>query len=164
MVFFVLPMIDAASFSFFDWSGYGPMTDFVGLKNYQAVLEHRNFFNSVRNSLLVVAVSLAIQLPLALWCALALVEKGWGINVLRLLFFVPYMLAEVAAGLIWRFVYDGDYGLVSAVGHRPRPASAFRAGRQVLGAAGDHGGDRVEVFRLPHDDLHRRAAVDPATR
>ena len=62
-------------------------------------------------------MSLAIQLPLALWCALALVEKGWGINVLRLLFFVPFMLAEVAAGLIWRFVYDGDYGLVSAVGN-----------------------------------------------
>ena len=93
------------------------MTDFVGFKNYRSVLEHRNFFTSVRNSLLVVAVSLAIQLPLALWCALALVEKGWGINVLRLLFFVPFMLAEVAAGLIWRFVYDGDYGLVSAVGN-----------------------------------------------
>ena len=117
VAFFVLPMIDAASFSFFDWSGYGPMTDFVGLKNYWLVLEHRNFLTSVRNSLLVVAVSLAIQLPLALWCALALVEKGWGINALRLLFFVPYMLAEVAAGLIWRFVYDGDYGLVSSVGH-----------------------------------------------
>jgi raffinose/stachyose/melibiose transport system permease protein len=117
VVFFVLPMIDAGSFSFFDWSGYGPMTDFVGLKNYQSVLDHRNFFTSVRNSLLAVAVSLAIQLPLALWCALALVEKGWGVNALRLLFFVPYMLAEVAAGLIWRFVYDGDYGLVPAIGN-----------------------------------------------
>lgn len=116
VVFFILPMIDAATFSFYDWSGYGPMTDFVGLKNYQQVLEHRNFFNSVRNSLLIVAVSLAIQLPLALWCALALVEKSWGTNVLRLLFFVPYMLAEVAAGLIWRFVYDGEYGVVPAIG------------------------------------------------
>ena len=82
-MFFVLPMIDALGFSFFDWSGYGPMTDFVWFKNYRSVLEHRNFFTSVRNSLLVVAVSLAIQLPLALWCALALVEKGWGINVLQ---------------------------------------------------------------------------------
>lgn len=117
VAFFVLPMLDAGGFSFFDWSGYGPMTDYVGLENYQKVLEHRFFFNSVRNSLLVVAVSLAIQLPLALWCALALVEKGWGVNVLRLLFFVPYMLAEVAAGLMWRFVYDGDYGLVATVGN-----------------------------------------------
>ncbi len=116
--FFVLPVIDAARFSFFDWTGYGPMTDFVGMKNYLAVFHNRFFFSyAVRNSLLIVAVSLLVQLPLALWVSLALAERGWGVNLLRLLFFVPYMLAEVAAGLIWRFMYDGDYGLVPVVGH-----------------------------------------------
>jgi raffinose/stachyose/melibiose transport system permease protein len=93
------------------------MTDFVGFENYERVLRHRNFLNSIRNSFIIVAVSLAVQLPLALWCALALVEKSWGVSALRLLFFVPYMLAEVAAGLIWRFVYDGEYGVVPAVGN-----------------------------------------------
>lgn len=33
----------------------------------------------------------------------------------RLIFFLPYILAEIAAGLIWRFVYDGDYGLVASI-------------------------------------------------
>ena len=33
-VFVVLPMVDAATFSFFDWNGYGPITDFVGFENY----------------------------------------------------------------------------------------------------------------------------------
>jgi raffinose/stachyose/melibiose transport system permease protein len=115
-IFFVLPMIDAGGFSFFDWSGYGPMTDFIGWKNYQDVLFHRNFGTSVRNSLLVVVISLLIQLPLALWVALALSKKSWVTNLFRVLFFLPYMLAEVAAGLIWRFVYDGDYGLMPALG------------------------------------------------
>ena len=31
-----------------------------------------------------------------------------------MIFFLPYMLADIAAGLIWRFVFDGDYGLVAA--------------------------------------------------
>lgn len=115
-VFVVLPMIDAASFSFFKWNGYGPLTDFVGLKNYEDVITHRNFGTAVRNSLLVVAVSLMIQLPLAMWCAIALAEKSWHINVLRTLFFLPYMLAEVAAGLIWKFVYDGNYGVLPIIG------------------------------------------------
>jgi raffinose/stachyose/melibiose transport system permease protein len=115
-VFVVLPMIDAGTFSFFDWTGYGPITDFVGFKNYDDVLTHRNFGTAVRNSLLIVAVSLAIQLPLAMWCALALSERGVGINILRTIFFVPFMLAEVAAGLIWKFVYDGNYGLVPTIG------------------------------------------------
>lgn len=109
-------MIDAATFSFFDWTGYGPITDFVGTENYEDVLTHRHFGTAVRNSLLIVAVSLAIQLPLAMWCAIALAEKSVGINVLRTIFFVPFMLAEVAAGLIWKFVYDGNYGLLPIVG------------------------------------------------
>ena len=114
-VFVVLPMIDAATFSFFDWTGYGPITDFVGLKNYDDVITHRNFGTAVRNSLIVVAVSLLIQLPLAMWAALALSERGTSINVLRTIFFVPFMLAEVAAGLIWKFVYDGNYGLLPII-------------------------------------------------
>ena len=115
-VFVVLPMIDAATFSFFNWTGYGPITDFVGLKNYEDVITHRNFGTAVRNSLIIVAISLAIQLPLALWAAIALSERSVNVNILRTLFFVPYMLAEIAAGLIWKFVYDGNYGLVPIIG------------------------------------------------
>jgi raffinose/stachyose/melibiose transport system permease protein len=115
-VFVVLPMVDATTFSFFDWTGYGPITDFVGLENYADVLKHRNWGTAVRNSLLVVAVSLTIQLPLAMWCAIALSERGTTINVIRTIFFLPFMLAEVAAGLIWKFAYDGDYGLLPIVG------------------------------------------------
>lgn len=117
IVFFILPMIDAGTFSFFDWNGYGPITDFTGLDNYEDVLTHRHFVTAVMNSLLIVAISLFIQLPLALWVALALVERSWGVNAIRLLFFVPYMLAEVAAGLIWKFVYDGENGLMPAIGN-----------------------------------------------
>ena len=115
-LFVVLPMVDAATFSFFNWNGYGPITDFVGLENYADVLTHRNVGTAVRNSLIVVAVSLLIQLPLAMWCAIALAERSVSINVMRTLFFLPFMLAEVAAGLIWKFVYDGNYGLLPAIG------------------------------------------------
>src|SRR5688500_3794058 len=50
-VFVVPPMIDATTFSFFDWTGYGPITDFVGTENYADVLTHRNWGTAVRNSL-----------------------------------------------------------------------------------------------------------------
>jgi len=115
-VFVVLPMVDAATFSFFQWNGYGPITNFVGFENYADVINHRNFGTAVRNSLIVVAVSLLIQLPLAMWCAIALAERSVSINILRTIFFLPFMLAEVAAGLIWKFVYDGNYGLLPIIG------------------------------------------------
>ena len=116
VTFVVLPMINAATFSFFDWNGFGPITDFVGAENYEDVVTHRRFPTAVRNSILVIAASVFIQLPLAMWVSLALTEKSVGVNVLRALFFVPFMLAEVAAGLIWRFIYDGDYGLLPSIG------------------------------------------------
>ncbi|CAN7573354.1 sugar ABC transporter permease [Devosia sp. LjRoot16] len=115
-VFVVLPMVDAGTFSFFQWNGYGPITNFVGFENYADVINHRNFGTAVRNSLIVVAVSLLIQLPLAMWCAIALSERSVSINILRTIFFLPFMLAEVAAGLIWKFVYDGNYGLLPILG------------------------------------------------
>ena len=116
VTFVVLPMINATSFSFYDWNGFGPKTDFVRAENYIDVLGHRRFPTAVRNSFLVILASVFIQLPLAMWISLALAEKSIGVNVLRVLFFIPFMLAEVAAGLIWRFVYDGDYGLLPTLG------------------------------------------------
>jgi len=114
--FVVFPMFNAATFSFYDWNGFGPKTDFVGLENYADVVDHRRFPIAIRNSLLVIFASVFIQLPLAMWVSLALAEKSVAVNVLRALFFVPFMLAEVAAGLIWSFIYDGDYGLLPSIG------------------------------------------------
>lgn len=115
-VFVLLPLFDAAQFSFYRWNGFGPLTDFVGLQNYSDVLANKDFSTALRNSLFIVLASVLVQLPLALWCALALAKKSFGTNLARVMFFLPYMLAEVAAGLIWKFVYDGNYGLVPAVG------------------------------------------------
>ena len=82
----ILPIADAMSFSFFDWNGYGPKTDFVGLENYGDVLTHRHFPKALRNSGLVIQASLLVQLPLALWVALALIETSWGTATVRALF------------------------------------------------------------------------------
>src|SRR5204862_1603532 len=70
-----------------------------------------------RNNELIIAVSLAVQLPLALTLALMLAERFRGAVALRMLFFMPYILAEIATGLIFSFVYDGDYGLVASIWH-----------------------------------------------
>ncbi|MEO8530718.1 MAG: sugar ABC transporter permease [Deltaproteobacteria bacterium] len=110
------PLLNAFMFSFYKWNGYGPLEDFQGLDNYVDVLTHRTFPTALRNVSLLVVTTLLIQLPLALWAALALYQKAWFVSVFRTLFFLPYVLAEIAAGLIWRFVYDGEYGLVPAIG------------------------------------------------
>jgi raffinose/stachyose/melibiose transport system permease protein len=66
------------------------------------------------NTAAVVAVSLLVQLPLAMAMALLLADRFPGSYTFRTIFFLPYVLSEVVAGLIWRFVFDGNFGLVAA--------------------------------------------------
>jgi raffinose/stachyose/melibiose transport system permease protein len=112
-LFVALPIGEAAWYSFYNWNGFGTPDTFVGLKNYELLFQNRAFHIALLNNLLIIAVSLAIQLPLALGMAILLADRIRGTVTFRMIFFVPYVLAEVAAGLIWRFVYDGDYGLVA---------------------------------------------------
>ena len=114
-LFVVMPAGEAAWYSAFNWNGFGTPTRWIGLDNYRFVLDSRAFGIAIFNNLLVIATSLAIQLPLALVLALLLAERFRGAVALRMLFFLPYILAEIAAGMIFSFVYDGNYGLLAAV-------------------------------------------------
>jgi raffinose/stachyose/melibiose transport system permease protein len=99
----------------YSWNGFGRPTNWIGLDNYRFVLESRAFALAFRNNILIILVSLTIQLPLALTLALMLAERFRGAVALRMLFFLPYVLAEIATGLIFSFVYDGDYGLLASI-------------------------------------------------
>jgi raffinose/stachyose/melibiose transport system permease protein len=110
-LFVALPIGEAAWYSVYNWNGYGSPTQFIGWRNYELLFANDAFRIALTNNVLIILVSLAVQLPLAMAMALLLSERIPGTAVFRLIFFLPYILAEVAAGLIWRFVYDGDYGL-----------------------------------------------------
>ncbi|MCP3467758.1 carbohydrate ABC transporter permease [Bradyrhizobium sp. CCGUVB23] len=114
-LFVVVPIGEAAWYSGFNWNGFGRPTNWIGLDNYRFVFQTRAFWLALRNNGLIIAVSLLVQLPLALTLALMLAERFRGAVALRMLFFMPYILAEIATGLIFSFVYDGDYGLVASI-------------------------------------------------
>ena len=114
-LFVVLPVGEAAWYSGFNWNGFGSPTNWIGLDNYRFVFDNRAFGTAFKNNLLIIAVSLVIQLPLALSLAIILADRFRGSVALRMVFFLPYILAEIATGLIFSFVYDGDYGLLAAI-------------------------------------------------
>lgn len=114
-LFVILPMGEAAWYSLYRWNGYGTPTEFVGLRNFQILFNNSAFSQALINNGLIIFVSILLQIPLAIWLAMMLANKIPGVVAFRLIFFLPYVLADVAAGLIWRFVYDGDYGLFAAI-------------------------------------------------
>lgn len=114
-LFVMLPLGESAWYSFFNWNGYGAPSNYVGLENYERILNHSVFHIAVGNTVKIVAISLLIQMPLALLLALLIYKKTPTNAVFRLIFFLPYILAEVAAGLIWSFVFDGNYGVTASI-------------------------------------------------
>jgi len=116
-LFVILPIAEAAYYSFFNWNGYGSPQKWIDLDNFIRVFNDPIFHQSLINNLLVIAVSAFVQVPAALWLALLISDRARSSVVFRAIFFVPYILGEVVAGLIWRYLYDGNYGVVAVVFH-----------------------------------------------
>jgi len=114
-LFVALPMVEAAWYSLYRWNGYGRPSEFVGAANFVLLAQDADFRTALANNAWIIAVSLLLQLPLALLLAVQLAGPGLANRVLRLLFFLPYVLAEVAAGLIWRFLYDAEHGVFAGL-------------------------------------------------
>jgi len=113
-VFVFLPMAESSWYSFYNWNGLGRPERFIGLKNYQYVIADPVFLRALLNNGLIIAISLLLQLPLALGVAMLVGGGAWGSVAFRMIFFLPYVLADVAAGLIWQFLFDGNVGLSAA--------------------------------------------------
>jgi raffinose/stachyose/melibiose transport system permease protein len=119
--FVVLPVVLAAVYSFFNlpagfqWQHLSDPERFVGIDNYVRALTTPEFIHAIGNNFLIVVLSLAIQGPLAIGVALLLNRRLRGQGVLRLLIFVPYVLAEVIAGLAWKLLLQPTGGVNAAL-------------------------------------------------
>jgi raffinose/stachyose/melibiose transport system permease protein len=131
--FFLGPIIQSGFFSFYDWDGFGPLTDFIAFGNYTRLFDHSIFLMAVRHSLTLMVLSLLVQLPLALGLAL-LVGRGElrGRKLFRTILFIPYIFSEVITAIIWSYVYHPDTsGLMNTV------IRTFVPGFTAIGWLGD---------------------------
>jgi raffinose/stachyose/melibiose transport system permease protein len=114
-IFVVYPVFSAARMSFFRWKGFGPMVDFVGFDNYVRVLTDDVFTDAVMHNFVIVFASILVQLPLGLALALLLNRRIRGRGLLRTIIFVPYVLAEVIAGVVWFQLLQPRSGLLETM-------------------------------------------------
>jgi raffinose/stachyose/melibiose transport system permease protein len=116
-LFIIYPIIRAVYFSLFNWNGMGLATHFVGLNNYQQILTDHVFIKAVLNCFLIVVLSLAIQLPLALMLAIMVGRDLPGRAFFRTIFFLPYVISEVITAIIWIGLLspDPERGLINAI-------------------------------------------------
>ena len=100
-LFVLFPIVQAARFSLFDWNGLEALDQFIGLGNFERALADPVFLGAVSHNAFIVILSLAVQIPFALGLALMLNREFRGRAILRLIFFAPYVIAEVITAIVW---------------------------------------------------------------
>ena len=110
----IAPILMSGYYSLFDWNGFGTKT-FVGLANYKELFTEDTigFLKALRNSLLLAALSVGIQLPLALGLALALGRGIRGERAFLSVYFMPVLISTVVIGQLWLKIYNPDYGILN---------------------------------------------------
>ena len=99
--FVIVPVLMAGYYGFYRWKGFGVPTNFVGLDNYVTILKDSNFHEALWHNGQIVVLSLLLQGPIAIGLALLLNQKLRGQSIIRVLIFVPYVIAEVIVGTAW---------------------------------------------------------------
>ena len=110
----IAPIGASAYFSFFNWNGFGTKI-FIGFNNYKELFTSNaiGFMKALRNSLLLAALSVFLQLPLALGLALTLGRKIKGERMFLSVYFMPVLISTVVIGQLWLKIYNPDYGILN---------------------------------------------------
>lgn len=109
-VFLLYPLFGSFRLSLLDWNGLGNGARYVGLANWIQLSHDVVFWKALRNNLVLALFSVVIQLPIALVLAVMLDKAGKGSKVLKLLYFLPLLMSSVAIGVLFKNVYDPNFG------------------------------------------------------
>ncbi|TNC33115.1 carbohydrate ABC transporter permease [Mumia zhuanghuii] len=123
-VFVVWPFVQAFWYSLTDWSGFTPDMNFVGLENYQKLLEDDIFMTALRNNVILAIVVPFVTVVLAFALATMITVGGStygatrglkGSTFYRVISFFPYTIPAIVIGLIWLQMFDPSNGLLNGI-------------------------------------------------
>ncbi|MGN6756526.1 MAG: carbohydrate ABC transporter permease [Thermomicrobiales bacterium] len=116
LVFLVYPIAYAISMSFHPLElTVSPAQKWVGSANYGRILGDQTVRDSIARTLGFAAMTVAISVALSLTLALVLNESFRGRKLVRVLILLPWAVAPVVNGVMWRYLFQSNYGLVNAV-------------------------------------------------
>ncbi len=113
----IYPMIDTVRQSFYKTGDFGKGNIYVGLKNYEKVLGDSEVWQSLWNTIKYAIVEVPVSIVIALLLAVLLNKKLKGREIFRTIFFVPMVVAPAAIAMVWKWLYNSNFGLINNVFH-----------------------------------------------
>lgn len=107
----LVPLIGTIGSSFTKWNGYGS-PELVGFKNYIRALQDSIFLNSFKHVFVYVLATIILEVIIGLVLAGILTSRK-RTDAYRIALFVPVMLPMVIVAVLWRFIFNADFGLLN---------------------------------------------------
>ena len=116
IMFVVYPMFMCVYTSFFD-STMGREDIFVGFANYVELFQDQEFLKALRNTIVIVVVSVPVTCIFSLWVASAISKMPVvATSVFRIIFYLPVVTGSVAVTMVWKWMYNNYSGLFNYIG------------------------------------------------
>ena len=111
----IYPLIQSVILSFQDWKlGMQPEeAEFIGFANYLYLLGDPFVWRSVGVTLTFAFAVVSLEMVAGIGLALLLNRQMRGLALLRTIFILPMMVAPIVVGLIWRFMYNEQFGILN---------------------------------------------------
>ena len=114
--FVIYPMILCVVTSFFD-STMNRADIFVGMANYKTLFADPIFLGALKNTFVIVIVSVPITCIFSLWVSSAIVDlPEWATSLFRCVFYLPVVTGSVAVTVVWKWMYNNYYGIFNYLG------------------------------------------------
>ena len=111
----IIPIFRTIYQSFFKTGDFGKGNTFIGLTNYTKLLQDGDVWQSLLNTIKYVAVEVPVSIVIALVIAVLLNEKIKGQSIYRTIFFLPMIAAPAAIAMVWRWLYNSEFGLLNNI-------------------------------------------------
>lgn len=110
-VFSVWPILRAFTMSFQS----GPLInmEWTGFSNYQYIFLDPEFWRAIRNTLIYSVFAVPISLAISIMLAWFIFSKVKHSSFFETTFFMPYVTSTIAIGIVFRYIFNGEYGLLN---------------------------------------------------
>ena len=113
LVFVIYPMFMCIYTSLFDSNmGKNTVDVFIGLNNYKELFGDEVFLGALRNTIVIVVVSVPTVCAFSLWVATAIYDMNPALtSIFRVIFYLPVVTGSVAVTVVWKWMYNNYYGI-----------------------------------------------------
>jgi multiple sugar transport system permease protein len=111
--FILYPVVVSLWVSLHDWDLIEPDRPFVGLQNYREVMADGAFWAAIGHTVYLTVGSIIPAMAIGLGLALLLNTQLRALGLFRAMYYLPAITPLVIAAIVWKWVYNADYGLAN---------------------------------------------------